>query len=180
MIVKVNNQDVTPDSTLSYIVSRSKVGSSIPIELIRDGQRKTVNVTIGERPPEDQLAGDTTDDDDNGNDSATPSNPSADESTKATIGLGFQALTPDLARRLGLATTLRGVVINYVDPSSDAGAQGFQARDVILQINNVPVSTVQAAAAQIAAAKKAGKKTVLLFAQRGTNPARYIGVQLKD
>ncbi|RVT94795.1 Do family serine endopeptidase [Sphingomonas crocodyli] len=181
VIVKVNNQEVTPDNTLSYIVSRSKVGSSIPIELIREGQRKTVNVTIGERPPEDQLSGDaTTDDEDGDSGNGAPTNPSADESTRATIGLGFQALTPDIARRLGVPTTLRGVVINYVDPSSDAGAQGFQARDVILQINNVPVSTVQAAAAQIAAAKKAGKKTVLLFAQRGTNPARYIGVQLKD
>jgi len=76
--------------------------------------------------------------------------------------------------------TLRGVVINYVDPSSDAGAQGFQPRDIVLQINNVPVTTVQAAAAQIEAARKAKKSTVLLFAQRGNNPGRYIGVQIKN
>jgi serine protease Do len=69
--------------------------------------------------------------------------------------------------------------VNYVDPSSDAAANGFQPRDVILQINNVPVTTVQAAAAQIDAAVKAKRPSVLLFVQRGNNPPRYVGVQLK-
>lgn len=71
-------------------------------------------------------------------------------------------------------------MINYVDPSSDAAANGFQPRDIILQINNVPVTTVQAAAAQIAAALKAKRPTVLLFVQRGNNPPRYVGVQLRN
>ena len=48
----------------------------------------------------------------------------------------------------------------------------YQPRDIILQINNVPVATVQAAAAQIDAAKKAKRPTVLLFAQRGNNRGR--------
>ena len=155
------------------------VGTRMPIEIIRGGQRKTVTVTLGERPPEDQLASnDDADIPDEPSDNGTPTAP--DQSTRNTLGLGFQSLTPDLARRLGVATTTRGVVINFVDPSSDAAANGFQPRDIILQINNVPVPTVQAAAAQIDAAKKAKRSTVLLFAQRGNNPPRYIGVQLKD
>ena len=71
-------------------------------------------------------------------------------------------------------------MISYVDPSSDAAANGFQPRDIILQINNVPVTTVQAAAAQIVAAQKAKRPTVLLFVQRGNNPPRYVGVQLRN
>ncbi|ATE67551.1 Do family serine endopeptidase [Rhizorhabdus dicambivorans] len=179
VIVKVNGQDVTPDNTLSYIVGKTAVGSRLPIELIREGQRKTVTVTLGERPPEDQLAnsGDGDEDQDDGAGSA-PIAP--DQATRNAIGLGFQTLTPDLARRLGVAATLRGVVVSYVDPSSDAAANGFQPRDIILQINNVPVATVQAAAAQIAAAQKAKRPTALLFVQRGNNPPRYVGVQLKN
>jgi serine protease Do len=180
VIVKVNGQEVSPDNTLSYIVGKTPVGTRMPIEIIRGGQRKTVTVTLGERPPEEQLAAnDGADNDDSQSDSGTPTAP-ADQSTRNTIGLGFQTLTPDLARRIGVAPTTRGVVINYVDPSSDAAANGFQPRDIILQINNVPVPTVQAAAAQIEAARKAKRPTVLLFAQRGNNPPRYIGVQLKN
>ena len=180
VIVSVNGQEITPDNTLSYIVAKQPVGTKMPVEVIREGQRKTLTVTVGERPPEDQLAtsgvpGADGDDDNDSNSAQT----APDQSTRNTVGLGFQTLTPDLARRLGLQPTLRGVVINYVDPSSDAGAQGFQVRDLVLQINNVPVTTVQAAAAQIEAARKANKSSVLLFAQRGNNPGRYIGVQIK-
>jgi serine protease Do len=179
VIVTVNGQEVSPDNTLSYIVGKTAVGTRMPIEIIRGGQRKTVTVTLGERPPEDQLASnDDAGSPDEPSDNGTPTAP--DQSTRNTLGLGFQSLTPDLARRLGVATTTRGVVINFVDPSSDAAANGFQPRDIILQINNGPVPTVQAAAAQIDAAKKAKRSTVLLFAQRGNNPPRYIGVQLKD
>ncbi len=178
VIVKVNGQDVTPDNTLSYIVAKTAVGTKMPIEIIRDGQPKTLVVTLGERPPEDQLAAAGNPGEDDGDDSnGAPTAP--DQSTRNTLGLGLQTLTPDLARRLGLAGTLRGVVINYVDPSSDAGTQGFQPRDVILQIDQTPVATTQAAAAVVEAARKAKKATVLLFVQRGNNPGRYIGVKLK-
>ena len=179
VIVKVNNQEVTPDNTLSYIVGKTPVGARLPIELIREGQRKTITVTLGERPPEDQLANNGEDAGDQNE--GAPSSPVApDQLTRNAIGLGLQTLTPDIARRMGLSPTLRGVVISYVDPSSDAAANGFQPRDVILQINNVPVASVQAAAAQIDAARKAKRPSVLLFVQRGNNPPRYVGVQLKN
>ena len=179
VIVSVNGQEVTPDNTLSYIVGKTPVGTRMPIELIREGQKKTLTVTLGERPPEDQLAnnGDIDNDDSQGDGGAQTA---PDQSTRNAVGLGFQTLTADLARRIGVSPTTKGVVINYVDPSSDAAANGFQPRDIILQINNVPVTTAQAAAAQIDAAKKAKRPTVLFFAQRGNNPPRYIGVQLRN
>jgi serine protease Do len=180
VIVKVNNQEVTPDTTLSYIVSRAKVGETMPIELIREGQRKTVMVTVGERPSEESLAGALDNDDDNADTPDSGANAPQSDIAKNLLGLGLQTLTPDLSRRLGLPATTKGVVVTSVDQSSDAGAQGFQQRDVILQIDQVPVPTVQTATAALEAARKAKKTTVLLFVQRGTNPGRYIGVQLNN
>jgi serine protease Do len=180
VIVRVDNQEITPDNTLSYIVGKAAVGARLPIELIREGQRKTVTVTLGERPPEDQLASAGNLDEDQGDDAPGAVQGAPDQSSRSAIGLGLQTLTPDIARRLGVSSTLRGVVVNYVDPSSDAAANGFQPRDIILQINNVPVATVQAAAAKIAEAQKAKRPTVLLFVQRGNNPPRYVGVQIRN
>ena len=56
VVVSVNNNPVTPDATLAYLVSQVPIGQRVPLELIRGGQRRTVQVTIGERPTEDELA----------------------------------------------------------------------------------------------------------------------------
>ncbi|MDX3884134.1 MAG: Do family serine endopeptidase [Sphingomonas sp.] len=177
VIVKVNNREVTPDETLSYIVANSPVGTRMPIELIRDGKRMTLTVVVGERPPEDQLAAAAGDDDD-GDGSATPA-PNA-QSTRQSIGLGVQALTPEVARQLGVPTTTRGVVVAQVDPNSDAAQEGIQRGDIILSINQRPVTTVADAAAAVDAARKAGRSTALLFIQRGNGTPRYIGVKINS
>ena len=65
-----------------------------------------------------------------------------------------------------------------LNPSSDAAANGLQRGDLIIQINQRPVTTPAEAAAAVDDARKAGRDTVLLLVQRGANPARYIGVKL--
>ena len=175
VIVKVNNRDITPDETLSYIVANTEVGTRVPIELIRDGKRLTVTAVVGERPPEDQL---TASEGGEGDDSGTPA-PNA-QSTRETIGLALQPLTPDVARQLGVQTTLRGVVVSQVDPNSDAAQEGIQRGDIILTINQRPVVSVADAAAAVDAARKAGRGTALLFIQRGNGTPRYIGVKIND
>src|SRR3546814_4403748 len=57
VVTKINGKDVTPSQTLSYIVSNTKPGTRIPIEVVRDGKTLTLNAVIGTRPPEEQLAG---------------------------------------------------------------------------------------------------------------------------
>jgi serine protease Do len=179
VIVRVNNQDVTPDNTLSYIVANLPIGSRVPIELYRRGQKLTVTAVVGERPPEDQLTGQLGtgdgDDDNGGGDAAAQQSKAA----SSALGLGLQAISPRIAQQLGLPASVRGVVIASVDSSSDAASNGLKRGDVILSINQQPVVTVAAAAQVIAAAQKAGRDTVLLQVQRGTQQAIYIGVKLQ-
>ena len=176
VIVKVNGKDVTPDNSLSYIVSNLPIGSKVPIDLYRRGQKVTVTAVVGERPPEEQLAGQLGGGDDSG---APDQGPSAQsQATRATLGVTLQALTPQIGQQLGVPATVKGVVIASVDPSSDAGANGLKRGDVILSINQQPTLTVGSAAQIIADAKKAGRDTVLLLVQRGVQPAIYIGVKL--
>jgi serine protease Do len=174
VIVRVNNQEVTPDNTLSYVVANLPIGSRVPIELIRDGKRLTVTAVVGQRPPEEQLAAanDFGDDSDQSPDTGTPAN-------SAALGIGFTALTPEIAGQLGLRGDVRGVVITGVDQSSDAAAKGLRRGDVVLSINQSPVTTPAAAAAVVAQARKANRPTVLLLVQRGNTPPRYIGIDLK-
>ncbi|MEA3035289.1 MAG: serine protease Do, partial [Sphingomonadales bacterium] len=180
VVVAVNGQTVTPDQTLAYLVSQQPVGSRVPVELVRDGQRRTVTVAIGERPSEEDLAKL------NGIDTDTPVTGPSDSqqstgqrSARESLGLTVQTLTPEIARQLKLAdTSLKGVVVSAVDPNSDAAAKEIQATDVILSINQRATRTPDEAAAAVAAARAAGRRSVLLLVKRGNAPPIYIGVEL--
>jgi serine protease Do len=177
VIVRVNDQEITPDSTLSYIVAGLPVGSRVKIDVIRNGKPLSLTAMLAERPPEDQLAATLDDDQDQG--ATTPNGQAAPSSIRASLGLSLQTLTPQIVQQLGLTAGTHGVVVTGVDQSSDAGSKGIQPRDVILAIAQRPVANVTEAAAAIDAAKKAGFKTVLLLIQRGNGPARYLGVDLQ-
>jgi len=178
VIVKVDGKEVTPDNTLSYMVANSQIGSKVNIELIRDGKRQTVSAVVGERPPEEQLAGGGGNFDDD--DGAAPGQQATPQNARALIGLGLTTVTPEIARQLGIPATTRGVAVTSVDQSSDAASQGLQSRDIILSINQRPVANVQEATTAVDAARKAGRKSVLLLVQRGPNPPRYVGVEIRS
>jgi serine protease Do len=174
VIVRVGGQDVTEDNTLSYIVANSRIGAAIPIELIRDGRRQTLNATIAERPSEQQIAGGALPE------SATPGAPREDtqQAARRSLGVSLQALTPEVRQQLRVGTDVQGLVIAGLNPNSDAAAKGLRRGDIIRRINNRDVTTPEQAAAVVDDARKAGRSAVLLLVQRGQNPATFIGVEL--
>ena len=177
VIVRINGSDVTYDNTLSYVVANTPIGSSVPIELVRDGQRRTISATIAQRPSEaivQARAGITPDAADDSADAKSP----AAEATKASLGITLQPLTAQLRQQLKVPDTVKGVVIAGITPSSDAATNGLQRGDIILQINQKPTTTPTEAAAAVDAARKAGRDTVLMLVQRGVAPPRYIGIKL--
>ena len=180
VIVRVNNVDVTPDESLSFIVSNLPIGSRVPIELIRHNQHMTVTAIVTERPPESQLSALTGGGgDDNGDDGDNAQQSPQAKASSSALGLGLTALTPRIAQQLGIPATVRGVAIASVDPSSDAASNGLKRGDVILSINQTPTPTVAVAAQIVADAQRSGRDTVLLLVQRGTDPGLYIGVKLQ-
>ena len=177
VIVKINGSDVTYDNTLSYVVANTPIGSTVPIELIRDGQRKTINATIAQRPAESVVqarAGITPP----SADESEPSKAPGIEATKASLGITLQPLTAELRQQLRIPETVKGVVIAGINPASDAATNGLQRGDIILQINQKPTTSPAEAAAAVDAARKAGRDTVLMLVQRGTNPPVYRGIKL--
>ncbi len=176
VVVRVDGQDVTPDQTLSYLVARSKPGSPVKIDLIRDGKPMAVTAISGTRPSEDALAAISQPD--------GGGMPDEDDQTQGTattnaLGVGVTELTPQIARSLGLDATAHGVVVTTVDPSSDAGQKGLRRGDVIVSINRVPVMSAADVARTVTQARSAGRDAVLLFVQRGRTPGGFFAVKIK-
>jgi serine protease Do len=177
VITKVNNREVSPDETLSYIVAQLPIGSRVPIELFRAGKRMTVTATLAERPTDEQIASIAGGDADISPDSGGSSGASA---TRDALGLAVQSLTPPIAARLGVPAGTRGLVIGAPpEPSSDAAAKQFQPGDVILSANQRPVSTPAELNAIVTEAQAAGRSGVLLQMQRGGSRSAYIPVKFR-
>ena len=173
VIVKVNGQAVTPDQTVSYLVAQTAPGARVPLEIIRGGKRATVTVQVGDRPTEDQLAklsgGDTS-----GQGGTGPTGTTA----QRTLGLSLAPLTPELGRSANLPPTARGVIITSVDPSADAAERGIQRGDLIMSVNNQPVTSPAQVIAGVDAARKASRSSVLLLIKRGNSTEGFIGVDI--
>jgi serine protease Do len=173
VIITVNGQPVNPDQTVSYLVANVPVGTRVPIEVIRNGRHITIPVTVTQRPTEEQLAKDlgqgTQGTDQANNQPASPT---------ATLGLTLQPITAQIARALNLPAGTTGVVVTAVDASSDAADKGLQRGDIILAVQGQRVATPAQVVAAVAAAKKAGRSSVLLLVKRGTNPEAFVGVDI--
>ena len=180
VVVAVNGRPVTPAQTLSWLVAQTPVGSRIPIDLIREGRRQRVTVTVGERPTEEELARLSGVEEE----TEVSETPEAEQSTgqraaRQSLGVTVQTLTPEIARSLRLNdTNLRGVVVGAVSPSSDAAAKGLRVGDVILSINQRVTPNPEAAAAVVEEARRAGRESVLLLVRRGNAQPGYVGVDL--
>ena len=180
VVTRVNGKDVTPSQTLSYIVSNTKPGTRIPLEIIRDGKPMTLYAVVGTRPPEEQLAGTTFDPED---DQAMPEDPkgAADTAIQNQLGLSIQPLTPDIARAVGVDPATKGVVVGAVSANSDAGRKGLRRGDVIVSAgtNRTPVTSSDALSKAIAAAKAAGREAVLVEVLRRGGPSADVALRIK-
>jgi serine protease Do len=155
-------------------VANTPVGSKVPLEIIRNGKHGTLYVQVAERPTEEALAKLS------GADTGTQGGGAGSTAVapQQALGLSLAPLTPELARAANLPPTSRGVIITAVDPNSNAGEEGLQRGDLIVSVNNQPVTTPAQVIAAVDAARKAQRASVLLLVKRGTSPEAFVGVNI--
>jgi len=165
---------VTPDETVSYLIANSSVGAKVPVEIIRDGRRQMLQVQVGQRPTEEELAKQAGggQDQDQALGEETPVAPGT------ALGLSLQSLNEQIVRALNLPAATRGVVITAIDPNSDASEKGIRRGDVILSVNRQAVTTPAQVQAAVDTARRAGRSSVLLLVKRGQAPEAFVGVNI--
>ena len=130
VIRKINNTDLRDVNALMNRVAEAEIGSELSVELIRDGQTKTVMAKVAEQPP-DLMAR---------LNRGQRQNPTFGGSQQSSTfdGLQVQDLTPRLRSQANVPDYIHGVIVTDVDPASPAANQ-LRPGDVIEEINRQPI-----------------------------------------
>jgi len=97
--------------------------------------------------------------------------------SQSVLGLELSRLTDDLRARFQIKDGVKsGLVITAVDPRSEAAEKRLQPGEILLEVNQEPVSDPADAAKKIKALKEAGKKTALLAISNAQGDAHFIAL----
>jgi serine protease Do len=130
VIVEFNGRPVKDSDALVAMVVNTKPGTSVPITIYRDKQRKALNVTVDEL----DLAAEQ------GQQTSRQEPQSAPSATG--FGMEVDAITPDIAQELELPRGKGGAIVTRVERNSPAFNAGVAPNDVILEVNRQPVTSV--------------------------------------
>jgi serine protease Do len=158
VITALNGQKISDSYELRLRISQSAPGSSVKLDLLRNGQKQGITATLGEFPEKAQTA-------ENAPQGEAP----------ALEGVQVENLNSDMAQQLNLPTGTRGVVITRVDPNSTAAETGLERGDVIQEVNRKAVNNVE----QFRVAVRAtANGPLLLLVNRGGN-TQYVVISPK-
>jgi len=169
VILKFDGREVTEMRRLPRMVAETPVGKTVPVVIWRKGKEMTVQVKIGELEDTEQMAAAAPGGD------RTPSGPPA--STVETLGMSLATLTPELRERYEIDEKTKGVVITKVDEGSPAAERGLRPGEVIVEVNQEPVSSPQQVVDKVKEAKSQGRRGVLVMVDR-QGEQRFVGLSV--
>ncbi len=158
IITSVDGSSISDARELARRIGTMAPGTSVKLGLIRQGQEKTVTLTLGTLPSEHQAAN-------RQNEREVPDNDMP--KLGLTLAPGSKASGSD-----GI-----GVVVTAVDPNGVAADHGFQVGDVILDVGGKSVSNPADVRKQLTDARKEGKHT-LLFRVKSGEGTRFVALPL--
>src|SRR6476620_9210052 len=151
VILEYDRKPVESPSQLRNAVARTTVGKKITIKYLRDKRVKTVDIAIDEQPKSIAKSGN-----DEPEESASPAGVLSE--------LDVRELPVDIARRLGVPSAEKGVVIAQVRSGGSAEEAGLKEGDLILELNRRPVTSLRSY--ESAASQVAKDQPVLLLIKR--------------
>ncbi len=165
VIVKFANEDVTSMRTLPRLVARAPIDKQVPVEILRKGERLTLQITVGRLSEDDEKSPEEED--------AKPAAASAD-----VLGLKLSALTDALRSKYGIDADVKGALVDAIDPKSPA-AGSIKVGDVIVQAANEPVTGPKDLSKRIETVRKSKRKTMMLEVEDSKGGHRFVSVPVE-
>ena len=127
VIVEFDGRDVPTSGSLPPMVGRAPVGSTVPVVVMRDGGRETIDVTLAQLPED---AGQRRNDGRDGQ-----------SGDFEALGLSVEPLNAERREALGLDPDVQGVVVTGVSGGPAAEA-GLEPGDVITRVNRESIDSL--------------------------------------
>jgi serine protease Do len=120
IILSVDGQKVTTGRELSAMIANTPVGHQTTVDLIRDGKKKNLTVTLAKRDDDEKTIATLSRDNDE-------------------LGIEVTDLDSDIARRFGIEGKENGVLVTDVKDDSLARDADIRPGDIIKEINRTVV-----------------------------------------
>jgi serine protease Do len=138
VVTKLNGKAVSDARHLKLAVANIAPGTSVPLEIVRDGKTKTLDLKVGDRPGEKEIARLNNRGLRNNNETGKAASSASDDGV--LNGVGVADLDRNARRQLNVPASVRGALVTQVEPGSAAASVGLQPGDVIQEINRRPVA----------------------------------------
>ncbi len=122
VIIEFDGEKITDPSHLKNVVSSTPPGKRSKLLIVRDGNRKTINITLEELEQESQTF-------------ATYNN------TNMSLGIEVRNISSSLAERYGIDPESTGVLVTDIDKKSNAYEAGIRTGDIITRVGTKRVTS---------------------------------------
>ena len=156
VVKELNGKKVTDAGELQVEVGQKTPGTTIHLQILRDGKDVNVPVTLADINNRKEEVSENT-----------------GEHGKARWGLGLADMTQDARNQIQAPHDVQGAVIEQVQPGSSAEDAGLQPGDVILEVNRHKVQSA-ADVQQNLGKVPAGQNALLLIWSNGGNSFRVL------
>jgi serine protease Do len=150
VITELDGKRVTDAGQLQMLVGQKRPGETIQLTVDRDSKPTTIAVKL------EALGG--------GKGTET----AGGEHGKARWGLGLADLSPDARNEIQADGSVRGAVIESVQPGSPADNAGLQQGDVIMEVNRHPVKSASDVSQALSGIPNGQDALVLVWSQGGS------------
>ena len=166
VITKLDGHDVSDAGELQVEVGQKSPGTTIHLQIMRDGKSESVPVTLEAMGSRDRSGKETAD----------------AGHGKPRWGIGLADLTPELREQLQAPTDLHGAVIQQVQPGSPADNAGLQSGDVIVEVDRKPAQNAADVQKALSSVPKGQDALVLVWSNGGNtfrvlHPAESTGTE---
>jgi serine protease Do len=155
VITQIDGHQVNDAGELQVEVGQKSPGSTVHLEVMRDGKSMSIPVTLqeaGKRQSDESASA---------------------EHGKPRWGLGLTDITPEVRQQIQAPHDVEGAVIEQVQPGSAADNAGLQPGDVIVEVDRKPVRNAADVRQALSSIPK-GKDALLLVWANGGNTFRVL------
>nr|WP_236823957.1 MULTISPECIES: Do family serine endopeptidase [unclassified Bartonella] len=157
---------------LPRLIAEGSEGQVVNVTVLRNGQEKTVKVKLGRLVETDLDENIIEKFDDKENDNVPK------KMIMQHMGMTLSELTADLRQRYSISDKLNGLIITSVAQNSVADKKRLRVGEVVVDINQSTITTIEDAKKRLRKLREAGRKNALFVIARPDGELRVVLIQM--